>query len=133
MEQLPLQLHSYEPPAPPEVLQSRGKELWQEMTSVFDFTGEPGKYAILERACRTADTIEQLETAMEGQQFTVKGSMGQAVINPLIAEARAQTNQLDKLIKSLNLPETSEEQLAQKAKLSAAGRTAARARHNTSR
>ena len=85
-----------------------GTRLVETITTTFDFSEEPGKLAILERAARTADTIAALEAEAATQSLTAKGSMGQAVINPLVAEARAQTSLLDKLLKSLGLPDTDE-------------------------
>ena len=89
-----------------------GTRLVETITNTFDFSEEPGKQAILERAARTADTIEALEAEAATQSLTAKGSMGQAVINPLVAEARAQTSLLDKLLKSLGLPDTDEDTAA---------------------
>lgn len=115
----------------PENLGPAGTELWESITDAFDFQDEPGKVALLERAARTADTIAALEAEASTQSLTAKGSMGQAVVNPLIAEARSQTSLLDKLLKSLGLPETEEEQLERAQRRSRAGRTAARARWGT--
>ena len=89
-----------------------GARLVESITSEFDFSLEPGKQAILEHAARTADTIAALEAEASTQSLTAKGSMGQAVINPLVAEARAQTSLLDKLLKSLGLPYSDEETAA---------------------
>lgn len=91
-----------------------GTRLVETITNTFCFDEEPGKLAILERAARTADTIAALEAEASTQSLTAKGSMGQAVINPLVAEARAQTSLLDKLLKSLGLPD-SDETTAEKA------------------
>lgn len=89
-----------------------GTRLVETITNTFDFTEETGKLAILERAARTADTIAALEAEAATQSLTAKGSMGQAVINPLVAEARAQTSLLDKLLKSLGLPDSDEDTAA---------------------
>lgn len=89
-----------------------GARLVESITATFDFSEEPGKLAILARAARTADTIAALEAEAATQSLTAKGSMNQVVINPLIAEARAQTSLLDKLLKSLGLPESDEETAA---------------------
>lgn len=113
---------------PPDNLGPAGTELWESITEVFSFEDEPGKVALLQRACRTADTIATLEAEASTQSLLAKGSMGQAVVNPLVAEARSQTSLLDKLLKSLDLPETEEEQLERAQRRSRAGRTAARAR-----
>ena len=85
-----------------------GTRLVETITSEFDFSNEPAKLAVLHRAGRTADTIAALEAEAATQSLTAKGSMNQVVINPLIAEARAQTSLLDKLLKSLGLPDTDE-------------------------
>lgn len=89
-----------------------GARLVESITATFDFSEEPGKLAILARCARTADTIAALEAEAATQSLTAKGSMGQAVINPLVAEARAQTSLLDKLLKSLQLPDTDEDTAA---------------------
>lgn len=112
----------------PDNLGPAGRELWENITDVFDFRDEPAKETLLERCARTADTIAALEAEASTQSLTARGSMGQAVVNPLIAEARSQTSLLDKLLKSLGLPETEEEQLERAQRRSRAGKTAARAR-----
>lgn len=112
----------------PDNLGPAGLELWKSITDVFDFDEEPNKVALLARAARTADTIAALEAEASTQSMVSKGSMGQAVINPLVAEARSQTSLLDKLLKSLGLPETEEEQIERAQRRSRAAKTAARAR-----
>ena len=109
-------------------LQEPGQEFYDSVLAEFDFTGEPGKLAILERAARTTDRIAQLEQAAAEAPLMVKGSQGQQVISPLIAEARAQTSLLEKLIKALGLPATDEEELEKREKRTRAARKAANAR-----
>lgn len=107
-----------------------GTRLVETITNTFDFSEEPGKLAILERAARTADTIAALETEAATQSLTAKGSMNQVVINPLIAEARAQTSLLDRLLKSLGLPESDEESAAKAEQRQRQARKAAQTRWN---
>lgn len=107
-----------------------GTRLVETITNTFDFSEEPGKLAILERAARTADTIAALEAEAATQSLTAKGSMNQVVINPLIAEARAQTSLLDKLVKSLGLPESDEESAAKAEQRQRQARKAAQTRWN---
>ena len=57
---------------------------------MFDFAQEPGKVQILAQACRVADIIGEMDEAADEAPLTVRGSMGQPVISPFIAEARAQ-------------------------------------------
>mgnify|MGYP006929312368 CR=1 FL=1 len=95
-----------------EDLGPSGARLVESITSEFDFSNEPAKLAVLHRAARTADTIAALEAEAATQPLTAKGSMGQEVISPLISEARAQTSLLDKLLKSLGLPDSDEDTAA---------------------
>lgn len=117
-------------PAPPEELGDAGEDLWIRVNREFDMTGEPGKLAILEQACRTVDQIEELERAREKAPLTAKGSAGQLVIHPLIQEVRQQRGSLNSLMKSLGLPETDEEAAEKAARRSRAGKKAAGARWN---
>ncbi|WP_295646107.1 hypothetical protein [uncultured Corynebacterium sp.] len=113
---------------PPEGLGDAGLGLWNSITATFNFTDEPGKLALLERAARVADQIDKLEREVAVVPMTAKGSMGQLVIHPFIAEVRAQTTVLNSLLKSLGLPETDEEKVARSERRSRAGRAGANAR-----
>lgn len=115
-------------PQPPERLGEVGTEFWMSVVSEFDFSAEPGKLAILERACHTKDTIHQLEQAQLSADLITKGSMGQAVISPFISETRQQTKLLESLVKSLGLPESDEEIQASIDRRSKAGKAGANAR-----
>lgn len=114
---------------PLEGLGEAGSHLWSRITDSFDFSDEPAKLAILERAARTADQIAELEQAKKDAPLTAKGSMGQLVVHPFIGEIRAQSAALNTLLKSLGLPETDEERAEAAGRRSAAARTAAVARH----
>lgn len=113
----------------PEGLGDEGLKLWTSITDSFDFTDEPAKLAILERAARTADQIAKLEEAKRDAPLTAKGSMGQLVVHPFIGEIRAQSSALNTLLKSLGLPETDEERAEQASRRSQSARNAAKARH----
>lgn len=120
-------------PAAPEGLKDEGTELWIRVNTEFDMLQEPQKLAILEQAARTVDQIALLEEAREQAPLTAKGSAGQLVIHPLIAEIRQQRGSLNSLMKSLGLPESDEDTLDRAARHSAAGKTAAKARWSTAR
>lgn len=105
-----------------------GARLVESITATFDFSEEPGKLAILARAARTADTIAALEAEAATQPLTAKGSMGQEVISPLISEARAQTSLLDRLLKSLQLPDSDEDTAAKAEQRQRRARKAAQTR-----
>ena len=116
-------------PRAPTGLAKAGKDLWKSMHAVFDFEDEPDKLAILEQACRTRDEIDRLEAAMEGQPYTVLGSAKQVQVHPLVSEARFQRKTLAELLSRLGLPDNGDPE-DPRARRSAAGRTAARARWN---
>lgn len=89
----------------PAGLQSGGKKLWRQVTDEFDLDSEPHKLAILAQACKVVDTIAELDEAADEAPLTVKGSMGQQVISPFIAESRAQKSLLAQLLARLNFEE----------------------------
>lgn len=89
-------------PKMPNGLGPEGRKLWREIVGTFDVNEEPHKRRILFDACKTADLIDQLDTAMEGQPLTAKGSMSQLVIHPLIAQSQSARTQLSKLLSRLN-------------------------------
>ena len=89
----------------PAGLQAAGKRLWRSITAEFDLENDPDKAEILAQACRVVDQIAELDEAAAEAPLTVKGSMGQPVISPFIAEARAQRALLAQLIARLNFEE----------------------------
>lgn len=86
----------------PAGLQAEGKKLWRSVTAEFDLESEPHKLHVLAQACRVADVVAVLDDAADEAPLTVKGSMGQQVISPFIAEARAQRSLLAQLLARLN-------------------------------
>ncbi|ORB32024.1 hypothetical protein [Mycolicibacterium parafortuitum] len=89
----------------PAGLQAAGKRLWRSITAEFDLESDPDKAEILAQACRVVDQIAELDEAAAEAPLTVKGSMGQPVISPFIAEARAQRALLAQLLARLNFEE----------------------------
>lgn len=110
----------------PAGLGPAGGRLWRSVDAVFDFNDEPHKVQILVQACRVADVVDEMDEAATEAPLTVKGSMGQPVISPFIAEARAQRALLAQLLGKLDLPDTDEETEAKAQKLSRARRRAAK-------
>lgn len=86
----------------PAGLQAEGRKLWRSITAEFDLENEPHKVQILAQACRVVDVIAEQDAAAAEAPLTVKGSMGQPVISPFIAEARAQRALLAQLLARLN-------------------------------
>jgi hypothetical protein len=89
----------------PAGLGPEGKRLWRSITAEFALETEPHKLQILAQACRVTDVIAELDDAADEAPLTVKGSMGQQVISPFIAEARAQRALLAQLLARLNFEE----------------------------
>ncbi|QZH60492.1 hypothetical protein K1X22_01280 [Mycolicibacterium farcinogenes] len=89
----------------PAGLGTDGKRLWRKITAVFDLESDPDKAEILAQACRVADVIAELDAAAAEAPLIVKGSMGQPVISPFIAEVRVQRALLAQLLARLNFTE----------------------------
>lgn len=92
-------------PTAPETLRDAGKALWRDVVQTYDLRSD--ELAVLMSACKTADRIESLERAHEDLEFPVltRGSMGQDVIHPLIAEIRTQQAHQTSLLAKLKLPD----------------------------
>jgi len=111
----------------PAGLGETGKKLWRSIHEVFDFSEEPGKVHLLTQACRVADIIAELDDAADEAPLTVRGSQGQPVTSPFIAEARVQRALQAQLLGRLGLPDNDED-ADEAARRSKAGKTAAKAR-----
>jgi len=107
------------PPAPPPVelrTDGAGHRLWNSVLSAYRL--RPDELRILEDACCLADAIgylaektAQLRAASENEMM-IRGSTGQRVKNPLIAEARQMAGEvrqhrsaMAELMAKLKLPE----------------------------
>lgn len=75
-------------PRMPRGLGTERKKLWESVIGEFDLSAEPHKLRILFDACTTADVVKRLDDVARSAPLTVKGSAGQQVINPLIAQAK---------------------------------------------
>ncbi|MCK9496749.1 MAG: hypothetical protein M0R75_14825 [Dehalococcoidia bacterium] len=108
----------------PTGLKAKGRRFWQEVTGKYDLRID--ELRILEDACREVDLIDRIEKALNarGAQLTVRGSQGQPVANPLIAEVRQHRTVLKSLLSSLKLPD----EAADQEKRSTSAREAAMAR-----
>ncbi|CAN5579375.1 hypothetical protein BH09ACT8_BH09ACT8_27220 [soil metagenome] len=94
----------------PAGLGKPGRSLWRRITSVFDVKGEPDRLELLFQACKTADLIAELDEAAVEAPLTVRGSMGQPVISPFIAEARVQRGLLAQLLARMNFAEATDDE-----------------------
>lgn len=80
-----------------------GRKLWNSIAKDYDL--RPDEYRVLEDACFEADLIEDLAAAQREQPVMITGSMGQQVLNPLIAEIRQHRSTLSTLLVKLKLPD----------------------------
>ena len=120
----------------PSGLSKAANRRWNDIVEHWDL--RPDELSVLERACRTMDTITTLESIVESEGLMTTGSMGQTVTHPALQEARQQSALLNSLWKSLKLPDddvTAEEKGISPTSLnatagqrSAAARKAARSR-----
>jgi hypothetical protein len=86
----------------PRGLGTEGQKLWKGVVAEFNLSLEPHKQRILFDACKTADVIKRLDDAARSAPLTVRGSMGQEVINPVVGQAQVARGQLAQLLGRLN-------------------------------
>lgn len=74
----------------PAGLKDAGTALWRSITGDLDDDWEldARELHLLERACRCADDLQALEAQVDQDGATAKGSRGQTVVHPALAEAR---------------------------------------------
>lgn len=87
----------------PKGLGLTGRRLWKDVAGKYEL--RPDEPRVLESACKTADLIDRLDEAMQGQPATVPGSRGQEIAHPLLAEIRMQRVTFSTLLKALKLPD----------------------------
>lgn len=87
----------------PTGLKPRSRKLWKTVTA--DYQLRADELDVLEDICREMDLIDALEIAMKNAPYTVRGSQGQEVINPLVAELRQHRATKKSLWSLLKLPD----------------------------
>jgi hypothetical protein len=118
----------------PEDLGPDGSALWDEIAGEDAvFILRPDEYRLLELACKQLDTITELNAAFNANpEYVVKGSTGQPVVNPLIAERRQASAAFASLMRQLAIPDDEERQRQREEKIaremSELGRKSVRAR-----
>lgn len=93
-------------PKTPHGLRSRGRKLWRELHACYDFSEAPERLFLLEDACRVADLVDRLQDVVTAaEDLRVRGSQGQPVSIPELAELRHYRTLLAQLLKALALPD----------------------------
>ena len=118
--------------APPGGLAAAGSALWASILGDLDpnWVLDARELAALAQACRIADQLAGLDDAVVADGPTVRGSRGQRVIHPAIAEGRQLRLAQLRLLGSLELSDpTAAVQAATPAQMRA--RTAAQKRWQT--
>lgn len=87
----------------PSGLDVKGKKTWKSITGTYDLRAD--ELDTLEDICREVDLIARLEDGLDGADLLTKGSQGQDVLNPLIAEVRQHRATKKALWSSLKLPD----------------------------
>lgn len=95
-------------PALPVELGKRGKAYYSK--TLEDYELDESEVQILLEAARTLDELEALKAAVSELGVTTKGSMGQVVVNPALAEMRQARATFGRLVQQLALPTDDEEE-----------------------
>jgi hypothetical protein len=96
-------------PRAPNGFARRGKALWTELHTEFDFTGEPHKRILVEDACREADLVDRLQRVVDKNDLRVKGSNQQPVTAPEVSELRLHRKTLSDMLRALSLPDAEDD------------------------
>src|SRR4051812_23522988 len=89
------------PPRPPSGLRASGRALWRAVLADFELAKH--EEAVLREACRTADSLDDLQALLEAEGLTSETSQGRRV-HPALVELRQQRIALARLFAALNIP-----------------------------
>jgi hypothetical protein len=94
-------------PRTPSGLGGDGEELWTDITGEYSLRFD--ELRVLEAACREWNLLcgmeAQLNSELDDGAWSVKGSMGQDVANPLLAEIARHRALFARLMAQLKLPD----------------------------
>lgn len=94
------------PPTPPTELRASGRTLWK--TVMRDFALEDHERMLLRECCRTADSLDRLQTLLDSEGYMSQTSQGPRV-HPALVELRQQRITLARLMTALRIPTGEEE------------------------
>lgn len=89
------------PPRPPSGLRLTGRALWRAVLRDFDL--DEHERTILREACRTADTLDDLQAALTNDGVMGESSQGSRV-HPALVELRQQRVTFARLLTALRIP-----------------------------
>lgn len=87
----------------PSGMGERSLRLWHAVADKYEL--RPDEYRLLEDVCRQAAIVDRLERELVGAPMIMRGSMGQAVANPLLTEIRQHRASVASLFRQLGLPD----------------------------
>ena len=88
-------------PRPPTGLRRSGRSLWRAVLN--DYELDEHETTILREACRTADSLDDLQHLLEVEGLTSESSQG-VRIHPALVELRQQRVTFARLLTSLRIP-----------------------------
>ena len=113
-------------PKAPSKLGPAGRRLWSSISEKYELRADEQR--VLEDACREADLVDKMAAELASDALMVTGSMGQPVVNPMVAEVRQHRSTLAALLRGLKLPDDEGGSSEVGGGLSAKNREAANAR-----
>lgn len=89
----------------PDGLGVSGQRLWDGIAGEGKYELRADELQVLEDACRESDLIATLHAGLVGEPLLMRGSQGQDVAHPLIAELRQHRATVASLLRGLKLPD----------------------------
>lgn len=88
-------------PKAPAGLRSSGRVLWRDVLTNYEL--DEHETTILREACRTADSLDSLQTILEAEGHMSQSSQG-ARVHPALVELRQQRIAFARLVTALRIP-----------------------------
>lgn len=88
-------------PRPPKGLRASGRALWKAVLDDFELTEH--ETVVLREACRTADSLDDLQVLLDQEGLMSETSQG-ARVHPALVELRQQRIALARLFAALHIP-----------------------------
>ena len=89
------------PPKPPSGLKASGRALWRDVLDGYEL--DQHETTILREACRTADSLDGLQSLLDDEGLTSPSSQGVRV-HPALVELRQQRVTFARLLTALRIP-----------------------------